>query len=236
MQKRTAAILGSLLLAAGLLFAQAPSTDQQQPATQASGQSTQMRHHRGARAGMMQARWLAQKLNLSQDQLTQLKPILAAHHQQMRALRADSSLTAQDRQAKAEEIRQDTKGKIEALLNDSQKQQFEQILAVRLLHAPPAVQSQWLTRKLNLSQEQTAQIAPILTEQRQQMQALRADTSLGAQDRQAKAKAIRQDAKERIEALLNDSQKQQFEQILAAGRARRQQHNQQQLPQNQPGM
>ena len=66
------------------------------------------------------------------------------------------------------------------------------------------------------------------------MQALRADASLGVQDRQAKAKTIRQDAKTKIEALLNDSQKQQFEQMLAA--RRHQQHKERQQPaQNQPG-
>jgi len=238
MQNRTAVILGSLLLAAGSAFAQAPATDQQQPTTPQTEQAEPMQHNREARPGMMQAQWLAQKLNLSQDQLDQIKPILAEQRQQMQALRADTSLSLQDRQAKAEAIRQDSKTKIEALLNDSQKQQFQQILAARLRRAQPEVQSQWLARKLELSQDQVAQITPILTEQRHEMRALRADTSLSIQDRQAKAKAVRQDAKAKIEAQLNDSQKQQFEQMLAAARARRQHYQQQQRQpaQNQPGV
>jgi len=129
MQKRTTVILGSMLLCAGLLFAQAPAADQQQPVQQ-SGQSAPMEHHRGAGPGM-QLRWLTQKLSLSQDQVAQLKPILVEQRQQMQALRANTSQTVQDLQTKAQAIRQDTNSKIEALLNDSQKQQFEQMLAAR---------------------------------------------------------------------------------------------------------
>ncbi len=133
-QRTTAAILASLMLSAGLLLAQEAPTDQQQPATQPSGQSAPMRHDRGARPGMTQAGWLVQKLNLSEGQVAQLKPILAAQRQQMQALRADTSQTVQDYQAKAKAIRQDTNAKIEALLDDTQKQQYEQMLAARRAH------------------------------------------------------------------------------------------------------
>ena len=81
-----------------------------------------------------QAKHLAKKLNLSKDQVAQIKPILADRQQQMQSLRADSSLAQQDRRAKAQAIQQDSKSKIEAVLNDSQKQQFEQMLANRRAH------------------------------------------------------------------------------------------------------
>lgn len=127
MHKRTAAILGSIALSAGLLLAQAPGTDQQQPSTPQTGQSAQAWHHRAAGPGM-QVKMLTQKLNLSQDQVAQLTPIMADERQQMQALRAETSLTVQDWQAKAKAIRQDTKAKIEALLDDTQKQQYEKML------------------------------------------------------------------------------------------------------------
>lgn len=79
-----------------------------------------------------------------------------------------------------------------------------------------------LGKKLGLSNEQVAQLKPILEERQQQMQTLRGDSSLNEQDRHAKAKGIMQDSKTRIEALLNDTQKQQFEQML---QERRDRHN-----------
>jgi protein CpxP len=83
-----------------------------------------------ARRGMMdpaqQLEGMTKRYNLSADQQTQLKPILASQQQQMQALRGDSSLSREDRMTKMQSIRADTKTKIEAVLNDDQKKQFEQ--------------------------------------------------------------------------------------------------------------
>jgi hypothetical protein len=68
---------------------------------------------------------MTKRYNLSADQQTQLKPILASQQQQMQALRGDSSLSREDRMAKMQSIHADTKTKIEAVLNDDQKKKFE---------------------------------------------------------------------------------------------------------------
>jgi len=85
---------------------------------------------------------------------------------------------------------------------------------------PIAWRSTW-AKKLGLSQDQVAQIKPVLEDRTQKMQALRADASLSPQDRRAKAQDIMQDSKNKIEAVLNDTQKQQFEQMLAERRGHR---------------
>jgi periplasmic protein CpxP/Spy len=43
----------------------------------------------------------------------------------MQALRGDSSMSREDRMAKMQSIRSDSTTKIEAILNDDQKKQFE---------------------------------------------------------------------------------------------------------------
>ncbi len=48
------------------------------------------------------------------------------------------------------------------------------------------------------------------------MQALRQDSSLSREDKMAKMKSIRDDSSTKIQALLNDSQKQKFAQDQAA--------------------
>jgi hypothetical protein len=45
----------------------------------------------------------------------------------MTALRGDTSLSAQDRRAKAQTMHEDFDSKVKAVLNDSQKQQYEQM-------------------------------------------------------------------------------------------------------------
>ncbi|HWE84389.1 MAG TPA: hypothetical protein VG267_05560 [Terracidiphilus sp.] len=136
---RTATLILGALLSTGLVFAQsepqsqAPDTSAQ-PAQQAA-QPQQGRYHRGN--PNRQAHRLAKRLNLSKDQVAQIKPILADRAQQMQALRADTSMAPADRRAKAQTIMQDSKTKIETVLNDQQKQQFEQLLAQRREHRHP---------------------------------------------------------------------------------------------------
>jgi protein CpxP len=69
---------------------------------------------------------MTKRYNLSSDQQSQIKPILANQQQQMQALRQDSSLSREDKMAKMKSIHEDSSSKIQALLNDSQKQKFAQ--------------------------------------------------------------------------------------------------------------
>ena len=119
-------LLGALL-STSVVLAQAP--DQSQPSSTAQSE----RPHRAPNPDRM-AKHLGKKLGLSSDQVAQIKPVLEDRTQKMQALRTDTSLSAQDRRAKAQDIMQDSKNKIEAVLNDTQKQQFEQMLAQRHAH------------------------------------------------------------------------------------------------------
>ncbi len=67
---------------------------------------------------------MTKRYDLSADQQTQIKPILADTQQQMTALRGDSSLSREDRMTKMMSIREGANTKISAILNDSQKQKF----------------------------------------------------------------------------------------------------------------
>ena len=63
-------------------------------------------------------------------------------------------------------------------------------------------------------------------------EAKRGDSSLAPADRRAKAQAIMHDSRTKIETVLNDQQKQQFEQQMAQRRARRHQRD----TNSQPGI
>jgi Spy/CpxP family protein refolding chaperone len=122
------------LLSTGMLIAQAPADTQlsNQAAPQTLGTEGHGHHH--AMNPNKQAKHLAKELNLTPDQVNQIKPILADRDQRIQSLRADSSLAPKDRHEKMRSIQQDSKSKIEAVLNDNQKQQFEQMIANRRAH------------------------------------------------------------------------------------------------------
>ena len=67
---------------------------------------------------------MTKRYDLSADQQTQIKPILADSQQQMMALRQDSSMSREDKMTKMMSIREASNTKISAILNDSQKQKF----------------------------------------------------------------------------------------------------------------
>jgi Spy/CpxP family protein refolding chaperone len=98
-------------------------------APQAQDQPGSQGHYAGRQAPDpdRQVRMYAKRLNLTSDQQAQLLPILTARQQQVESIRSDSSLSGQDRRAKMQAVRQDTDAKIRALLNDSQKQAFDQM-------------------------------------------------------------------------------------------------------------
>jgi Spy/CpxP family protein refolding chaperone len=113
-----------LTLGAASAFAQdsspAPDASAQQPGGGGGG----------GRMGRMQmtpdeqvAR-MTKRYNLSADQQTQIKPIIADTQQQMMSVRQDSSMSREDKMAKMKTLREGANTKISAILNDSQKQQF----------------------------------------------------------------------------------------------------------------
>jgi hypothetical protein len=103
----------------------------QTPAQNAPQQEQRGHGHRGAMNPDRQLEHLTKTLNLSTDQQTQIKPILVDRQQRMQAVWQDQSLSQQDRHAKAQAIQQDTRTRLEATLNDQQKQQFEAMQARR---------------------------------------------------------------------------------------------------------
>jgi periplasmic protein CpxP/Spy len=136
MQRKYLSIAIGLFLSAGLAIAQAPVQSQPQQAAPDAQQQPLASENAPAQQGQRQhapnparaAHRLGKQLGLTQDQVAQIKPILANRQQQMASLRADSTLTPQDRRAKAHSIMEGSRTQIEALLTDTQKQQYEQML------------------------------------------------------------------------------------------------------------
>jgi protein CpxP len=128
MKNQLSRIALSGLLATGLTFCTAAAFAQQESTAPAPDASTQQpMNGRMGRQPMNpdeQVARMTKRYNLSSDQQTQIKPILADQQQQMTALRGDSSLSREDRMAKMKGIREDSSTKIQAILNDSQKQKF----------------------------------------------------------------------------------------------------------------
>ncbi len=77
----------------------------------------------------------------------------------------------------------------------------------------PARQLDRMTRRLNLTDDQRAQIKPILEERQQKMAAIFQNQSLTQGEARQQMRAVHLDTHNRIMAVLNDQQKQVFQQM-----------------------
>jgi len=114
--------LGTFLLGGVLTLGMAASTALAQENAAQPGQGD---HGRGRMDAEGQLKHLTEALDLTTDQQAQIKPILAARDQQRQQIFADQSLAEADRHTKMKAMQDATKGKIEAVLTDAQKQKFE---------------------------------------------------------------------------------------------------------------
>jgi protein CpxP len=83
----------------------------------------------GGRRGGNQVEMLTKRLNLTPDQVTQVKAIDADTRSQMKALREDTTTAKADKRSKMMEIRQASQDKIRNVLTDEQKTKFDAMQA-----------------------------------------------------------------------------------------------------------
>ena len=78
-------------------------------------------------------------------------------------------------------------------------------------HAPnPQRQAEFISKKLNLSADQTAKLTPIFADRQQKTQALFQDQSLTQQQRHEQMKAIHQNTEQQLATVLTPDQLQQL--------------------------
>jgi len=106
--------IGATALSALPAMAQDPSAPQDQASPRQGGPG------RGN-----QVEFLTKKLNLTPDQVTQVKAIDEDTLKQSKALREDTSVAGPDKRAKMMDIRKASQDKIRALLTDDQKTKFD---------------------------------------------------------------------------------------------------------------
>jgi len=77
------------------------------------------------------AAMLAKQLNLSSDQQSKVQDILKSERAQMESLRADSSVSQEDRHAKMMEIHKSTNEQIRGLLDPDQQKKWDEMQSKR---------------------------------------------------------------------------------------------------------
>ena len=167
---------------------------------------------------------LNEALNLTDEQKAKTTPLLAAEIKQVQQVRADASLAPREQSAKIREIRQATNQQIRPLLTLEQRQKLDAMRERgRAAGGPGRGEGgqgrlqEWAT-ELNLTDDQKTKIAPILQNEAQQIQQVRADTSLSRREQFAKIREIRHDANQQVRPILTPEQQKKLDDMRQEAR------------------
>ncbi len=203
--------IGILALLIGLLMA--PALAQGGPGAGQGPAGPGGMHHGMRRGGSMQNGILrfSQQLDLTQDQQTQIRGLLKTQRQQAQSIRQNTSLTPEQKQDKIKQLRQSTHQQVLGVLTPDQQAKLKELQKQR----------GGGMAALNLTPEQKAKLQPIRQQMRQQVQAVRQDSSLTPEQKQDKIRQIRQDAMAQMNSILTPEQQQQLQERFQQMRQRR---------------
>ena len=175
-------------------------------------------HRNGAATTQRPARdflqQLSEKLNLTEEQKTAIKPILAAEANDIKAVHQDTSLSTEQKTAKVKEIREAGREKINALLTPEQQKKFAE-MKEQAVQRREAFQNRMtaLAAKLNLTEEQKTAIEPIMKAEAGDIKTVEQDKTLSKEQKQAKIISIREESDKKINALLTPEQQAKWAQL-----------------------
>ena len=150
---------------------------------------------------------MAQQLNLSDQQKTQIQGFKQAERQQAASIKDNASLTPEQKREQFKQLRQSTHQQVLGVLTPEQQQQMK---AFREQHKGMR-RGMGAMSRLNLTDDQRAKIQPILQSSQQQAQEVRGDTTLTQEQKQVKLREIHHGAMSQVKSLLTPEQQQQMQ-------------------------
>jgi hypothetical protein len=128
---------------------------------------------------------MREKLALSEAQWEKLQPLLKQEGDKVREILADSTLSTEQKRAKAKEVTASGREQIKELLTPEQRQKLAAEMKVRQ-GAPGGEGTKRLAElkeKLGLSEEQVAKLRPVLAEEGPKLRALREDKRMTPEEK-----------------------------------------------------
>lgn len=225
---RRTIITAALALATTFAMAQAPAAADSNTAKPHHG------HHQQLTQDQFVSKRLAkmnEKLQLTQDQQAKVKDILSDQWTKQQAIRSNTSLSQQDARSQMRELRKSEHEQLMNVLTPEQREKAKQMhKGEKGGRGMAAKRMRFMARELNLTDSQKAQLKPIFQQQRAQMQALKADTSLTQEQKREKFQQLRADGRKQFLAILTPEQQQKLREL----RSRREQRDSSETS-SQPG-
>lgn len=189
-----------------------------------SKQDTSFHHHRDGREMAMK------QLNLTSDQQAQLKKIHESEHQDMQALKNNSSLSADQLKAQRQDLHKKYHEQMQSVFTPSQKEQLKKLRADRKENGNK--RGQWkkdgkgfagradFQKELNLTDVQKTQLSQLRTDFKGQMQSIRNDQSLTQDQKKEKIHSLMKDQHEKMKTVLTKEQVEKLQSLRKEHKAK----------------
>lgn len=206
----------TLALSGTLAFAQETAPTQNTEPSQtppSSAPSGKHRMHRDPAA--MRQQMMSKNLNLTDDQKAKIQPILQNEMQQMRSIHQNTALTPDQQKAQFQQLRQATQDQIKQVLTPEQVAQMGTApgKGPGWGRGPGGNQLAWMSKTLNLTDEQKTKLQPLFDTQHQQAQSVMQDSSLTPDQKRAKLGEIRKATHQQVMSVLTPEQQDQMKQM-----------------------
>lgn len=157
---------------------------------------------------------MRERLNLSEEQVEKLRPMVVEEAAKMNALKEDAALSDSQKKEQARALIGAFREKFGAVLSVEQKARLSEEMQRRALAGPPqdevAQKLKAMKEKLGLSDEQVEKIRPVLIEEGPKLKALKEDKSISPEEKKETFKQ----SMERIAAILTPEQKEKMREQL----------------------
>jgi Spy/CpxP family protein refolding chaperone len=205
----------SLAAATTFAMAQAPEANNNATKPHQHGQHNQLTQDEFVNKRLSK---MTEALQLTPDQQSKMKDILSDEWTKQQAIRSNTSLSQQDARTQMQELRKSEHDKMQSVLTPEQLEKAKQL---RKEHGGKGGRGMagkrmgFMARELNLTDAQKAQLKPMFQQQREQMQALKADTSLTQDQKREKAQQIRAEGRKQFLSVLTPEQQQKLKDMRA---------------------
>lgn len=167
-------------------------------------------------------------LNLTEAQKAEVKRIMSAHREEMKRVQSDTSLTRDQKAARAREIKRAGMAEFRQTLTPEQQKKLDekqQLRGQKMTMTPEKREAlrakiDGARKELNLTSAQESKIKQIIESRKAEFQSLHESKTLTPEQKRAEFKKMHTSVKEQIRQVLTPDQQKKFDEMASKARAK----------------
>lgn len=162
---------------------------------------------------------MIEKLELSEEQQVQIEEITTFHKEKAKEIKANESLSDDEKKSQIKALRDENKAKVEEILTVEQRDQLKELKANHQQAKSSDEKAEAKTKKmaeaLDLTESQTEEVLNLNIRTINAIENIRSNESLSDKEKKDQSKSLKEAHKLEMETILNDEQFAKYEEMLS---------------------